>query len=442
MSGSQSSITVLNELPMFTGNPKPGETPFKNELDARTFLRSVETYFHTHNITDNDQKVAILFNRVEKVRGDAIKLVTSFSGKNPEFSEVKDIFLAMYPTSICSFQDAVKAYFGTTIDPKWAFNSMTGVESISQAVAENYICENYLTHGEFDEGTIILRPPPAIPVTAPPPTPPPTSQASGDTTSKKSSDSTTSGSTTSQEPPPATPPRTSRQATSSRDPPLTLMKILHNFAMQLLLAKETEYKVYKRLSTIGPRTSSTKLMGESVKIMEQFKTRNSTKKPPPKTNEFIWQASFQPNPRDQPNRTEQRPPTQEPLRRGTSTPYQQTAQSSSKIQCYNCKEVGHTRKDCNLCGYCKARGHNYRECKKRIAESRGKYCQFCRLKDSHDTKECRKKKAYGPTNHVRMVQTEPHSETQQEDWVQPYASNVYEEWTPSSGDSSDSGPPF
>ena len=37
-------ITVLNDLPRFAGRPKPGEAPFKNEVDARTFLRTVEFF--------------------------------------------------------------------------------------------------------------------------------------------------------------------------------------------------------------------------------------------------------------------------------------------------------------------------------------------------------------------------------------------------------------
>ena len=49
-------ITVLNDLPRFAGRPKPGEAPFKNDVNAHTFSCTVKNYFVTSGITSDEQK--------------------------------------------------------------------------------------------------------------------------------------------------------------------------------------------------------------------------------------------------------------------------------------------------------------------------------------------------------------------------------------------------
>ena len=58
---STEHITVLNGLPIFSGNPEPGESTFTSDIDARTFLRSLENYFENTNVTDDNKKIQIMF---------------------------------------------------------------------------------------------------------------------------------------------------------------------------------------------------------------------------------------------------------------------------------------------------------------------------------------------------------------------------------------------
>ena len=84
----------------------------------------------------------------------------------------------------------------------------------------------------------------------------------------------------------------------------------------------------------------------------------------------------------------------------TSTQQKENVQHKKQDQytCYNCGKVGHQRKDCKSCGFCTKFGHKAKDCKQRIAQAKGKYCATCKLRDSHDTSECRKSKA-----NVRIV---------------------------------------
>ena len=73
-------LTVLIEMPRFTGNPKPGETAFKPDIDARTFMRTVENYYSQNNVTSDEKKLHILFSLIDKKRGDAIRFLTCYAG--------------------------------------------------------------------------------------------------------------------------------------------------------------------------------------------------------------------------------------------------------------------------------------------------------------------------------------------------------------------------
>ena len=59
-------ITVLNDLPRFAGRPKPGDALFKNEVDACTFLRTVENYFAANCITSDERKIQIVYFKKKK----------------------------------------------------------------------------------------------------------------------------------------------------------------------------------------------------------------------------------------------------------------------------------------------------------------------------------------------------------------------------------------
>ena len=76
MATTTSILTVLDGLPTFAGNPRESDVPFKPEIDAKTFIESLENYFIQNNIHEDDKKITILFAMVDKIKGDAIQLIT------------------------------------------------------------------------------------------------------------------------------------------------------------------------------------------------------------------------------------------------------------------------------------------------------------------------------------------------------------------------------
>ena len=63
---SLTQITVLQDIPKFTGNPKIGEPKFVPEIDARTFLRTLENHFSNEGITSDEKKLQIFFSLIDK----------------------------------------------------------------------------------------------------------------------------------------------------------------------------------------------------------------------------------------------------------------------------------------------------------------------------------------------------------------------------------------
>ena len=59
--------------------------------------------------------------------------------------------------------------------------------------------------------------------------------------------------------------------------------------------------------------------------------------------------------------------------------------------CFRCGDEGHMKKDCLKCTYCLKTGHSGKNCRRRIRDAKGKYCENCKLSDSHNTYECRKR---------------------------------------------------
>ena len=324
------TLMVLQDLPKFAGNPKQGDVPFKSEIDARTFLRSVENYFLQNQITTDEKKLQVLFSLIDKKRGDAIRLITCYAGKNVPFEEVKAEFLSMYPSfKVTEFKHAAQTLLDTNLSAQNMFCGMTSLEIASRAAAEAYLNYEPLTKGKFGHNT-------------------------------KLSNATAVG--TSAIPPPPPPP-------SSTTDDITLLNVLQNYTMHLFVATQVSNKVYEKVSSLGPTTSSTRFMAETVKTFEKYKLLSASKtKRPEKNAEVIWRANKQ-----QPTST-------------TTAKYERP-----EVKCYNCDKMGHMKKDCKTCSYCKKYGHIARECKKRLAEAKGKFCNNCKMHDSHSTKDCRKK---------------------------------------------------
>ena len=49
---------ILQDMLLFQGNLRSSEPRFIPDIDARTFLRSVEIYFDQHNIISDEKKDA------------------------------------------------------------------------------------------------------------------------------------------------------------------------------------------------------------------------------------------------------------------------------------------------------------------------------------------------------------------------------------------------
>lgn len=389
MTSSLAQFTVLQDLPIFSGNPREGEPSFKNEINVRDFLRATENYFLNNNITDNQKKLSILFSLIDKRRGDAMRLVASFAGKTPKFEKVRQIFLDMYPSvDVTNFRNAAIALMSTNLTERYIFCSMTALEAQSQAVTEAYLNNHTLTGGLFGVDSVVGVP--ANPSVA---------------------DSSEGGTST-----------TPRGGTN-------LQQILHNYTMHLFVSSQLEPKIYKKVDHVGPRDESTEFMAATVKATETVKlsrpthtaTRTKTSRDEP-----IWIHA---------EGNKQQPQNQVAVRQVRGAPQQQKpGQSQSnrtEIRCYNCNGLGHTRKECKVCSYCKIYGHTSKDCKKRMADNKGKDCNYCGIKDSHVEKDCRKKKAdQAKAGQLRMVQSEEADKGQNggsEPYNELYDPNFYDE---------------
>jgi len=433
-------LTVLNDLPRFTGNPRPGEPSFKMEIDARTFMRTVENYFASHSVSSDERKLNILFSLIDKKKGDAIRLLTCYAGKAVAFEEVKTQFLNMYPSfKATEFQHAAKAMLETNLKLNNVFCGMTSLENTSRAAAEAYLNHEALTKGNFNIKTVLQKAGNTN-VAQPVPTAPPATTPTADTSA---SAATTTAASTGSIAPPISPATSASSATTS----ILLVDVLQNYSMHLFVATQTHNKVYEKLNAKGPQISSTQFMSDTVKAVEKHKLLYPTKKPE-RSDDVIWQVNKRP---DNPGWAKQRPAQQnrnmqqqnqsaQPPRNNvapTTRPQPAADRSGAELKCFNCGARGHTRRECRTCSYCKKYGHTAKKCAERIAKARGKYCHECKISDSHDTKDCYKTARSSRTRNnanVRLAREETTSDTSEED---AWASEIYEAIHEEGGEFSD-----
>lgn len=144
--------------------------------------------------------------------------------------------------------------------------------------------------------------------------------------------------------------------------------------MQVCFSAQVSENVYnKHLANIGPATTNTEFMAR-VMSMEKRRAMTQQKKVP--TNETLWKTAANPE-KGTKYKTQRNPARDAPS-------------AGPEGACFNCGEDGHYRRDCPKCTYCKKGGHRVRNCRKRIDDAKGKYCKHCKIKDSHNTSECRK----------------------------------------------------
>jgi len=228
------AIEMLHDMPRFAGNPKDGEAPFKSEIDARTFMRTLENYFQTNNVTLDEKKFQILFYLIDKKRGDAILFIRCYINESIPFAEIKDQFFDIYsPYKFTEFQDAAKSLLQTNLTPNNILCGMTSLHNTSRAAVKAYLDNTELTKGDFDDETILPSP-------------------RGDSIVPLNLDA------------PATPTQQ-----------IYLRDVLQNFAMHLYVSTQTPNTVYEKLYAKGPRDKCTRFMLNTVSEYREYRDSDS-----------------------------------------------------------------------------------------------------------------------------------------------------------------------
>ena len=380
-------ILVLQDLPKFAGYPRPNEPKFVPDLDVRTFLRTIENYFAHHAIHDDDRKIQTLFSLIDKKRGNAITLLNCYAGKNISYAQLREEMLSMYPSFVVTeFRNAAHTLNDIKLNTADSFCSMTAMEAASRAVVESYLAYMPLTKEEIDVNTKV-----------------PVYETEENRRRAMVNAEDESGDDEDDE-------------IRVRPPPLELCNLLQNFLLHYVLGLQLGGKLYSKMAGLGPRLTSTKLMSETVKTIERQKLLSQTNRPVKRddTTTAIWSINNSRNQPPQPQRSQpQSAPRYQPPQPQRNNQQQQSNQRTQSQfppsrnrdgGCFNCGELDHRRKDCPRCGYCLKPNHRAKECRLRIKEAKGKFCQKCRMKDSHSTHECRRR-SFNPTqNRVNMIQ--------------------------------------
>ena len=133
-------MTIVGDMPKFKGRARPGETNFKEGVNVRTFFRSLENMFLTRNIVDDDTKVRICFQFIDKERGDACLVMDGFAGRRTQFKIIKECFLRQYPVfTKTEFPLAATAVLGSDILKPSIYCGINALEKTTRAFSEAYL---------------------------------------------------------------------------------------------------------------------------------------------------------------------------------------------------------------------------------------------------------------------------------------------------------------
>ena len=240
------NIAILNTLPTFSGDPRDTELHFKSETDARTFMRSLENYFSCNNITEDDNKLQVMFSLVDKRKGDALDFISSYVGLAVSWEDVKNEFLLAYPSTTQELRLATKALLEVKVDEKHVFQSVTKLERTARAVTEAYLNNTGISQQKFNEDSSVANHVTDI----------------------------TDG------------------TVKLTDTGLTLGAVVHNLLMHVVISATIHHKVYDKLAKIGPHKTSTRFRAEVVSAAARFNTRVQPKDTK-HSDDHLWKMTQQ-----------------------------------------------------------------------------------------------------------------------------------------------------
>ena len=144
---------------------------------------------------------------------------------------------------------------------------------------------------------------------------------------------------------------------------LQLVKLIQFAFMHVMTCDQAPAKVYEKVAKIGMTKSSTRLTAEINNATQMYLNTHRPKKAPPREPApTIW---------------------------GLETTAERPSKSPKNF----------------------TSDHTAKNCKKRIADSKDKYCKFCRIKDSHSFEECRRRRRPNQRRgNVRMLHEEQEDE--------------------------------
>lgn len=317
-----SQITVLNDLPKFKGDQKPGDTNFQPGINVKTFFRTLDNHFKQQSIDNDQTKLQVLYALIDKEQGNAIDLVTCYAGKDAQYEDVKSEFMLMYPNFTASeFSYAARTALNNNINDPSIFCGMTKIQTQTQALVESYLSHPEMTKvgllPECEIETVILYP-----------------GGGGE-----------SGPYT-----------------------ISIQQLLQNFSMHLFTATQLPNSTYDKLAGITPNVSSTRFMSLTVRAAQKQELDESykcKKKPVIDKNQVIFQVQK----REQQTYSKQRGDNKKACFRCGNTNHI-SKDCRVETYCSFCKIKGHTLKVCRkkksqgkFCATCKkANSHDTKDC--------------------------------------------------------------------------------